>query len=84
MDNNEFLSEFVIYNKKILKKLILVGIICLYLIFLLTYNYFRLFLNYSIEGSWFFGFITALICTFILILSLDFLWFYRKRRSQSF
>ncbi len=74
-------SEFAIYSKKILKKLILVGIICLYLIFLITYNYFRAILNYSIEGSWIFGFISALIITFILILGLDMLWFYRKRRG---
>lgn len=82
MEFKEFLSEFVVYNKRILKKLIPIGLIILYLVFLVSYNYFRVFLSYSIESSWIFGFITALILSVILILGIDGLLFYIKKRRE--
>jgi hypothetical protein len=82
MEFKEFLNEFVEYNKKILKKLIPIGLIVLYLMFLVSYNYFRVLLSYSIESSWIFGFVSALILSVILILGINVLWFNNKRKRE--
>ena len=83
MEFKDFLSEFVKYNRKILKKLILIIILVLYFTFLFKYNYFRMILDYSIEGSWINGFISALISTLIFIFIIDMAWFSYKKRKES-
>lgn len=73
MEFKEFLSKFIEFNKRIFKKLILICILFLYFTFLIFYNYFRLSFNYSLESSWLFGMIFALISTLILVFLADIL-----------
>lgn len=81
MELRGFFSEFTKYNKKILKKLIILGILVLYFAFLIFYNHFRINLDYSVEGSWIFGIISGLISTVVLIFTVDTLWFLYKKRK---
>lgn len=55
----------------------------LYFTFLITYNHFRVILNFSVESSWLFGFISALISTIIIIFVGNIAWFTLKRRKQT-
>lgn len=82
MEFKDFLSEFKKYNKKIWKKLIFITIIILYFSFLITYNYWRINLNYSIELSWINGIISALIFTLVFIFIADITWFAYKKRKE--
>lgn len=82
MEFKAFLSEFAKYNRKILKRLILIILLVLYFTFLFTYNYFRMKLDYSIEGSWINGVISALIFTLIFIFIVDMAWFTYKKRKE--
>jgi len=47
----------------------------LFFAFLITYNVLRMNFSYSVEGGWLFGFISAAISTFVLILVADMTWF---------
>lgn len=80
MKEKGFIKDFADFNKKILKRLLLYIIIILYLTFLVIYNYFRFMLNYSVEDSWIFGFITALISTISIVFLFDLAWFTLRRR----
>ncbi len=75
MERGSFLRDFVRYNRKILKRLILITIFMFYFAFLITYNVLRMNFSYSVEGGWFFGFISTAISTFVLILVADMTWF---------
>ena len=81
MESKSFLSDFLKYNRKILKRLILIIVIVLYFAFLVMYNYFRVTLSLSVENSWLFGFISALISSIVLIIAVDTLWFIIKGRK---
>jgi uncharacterized membrane protein YesL len=81
MEQKGFFRDFAGYNRKILKRLILITIVMLYFAFLITYNHFRATLNYSVENSWLFGFISALISTVVLIFIVDLVWFTLKKRK---
>ena len=84
MEQKGFFRDFAKYNRKILKRLILITLLMLYFAFLLTYNHFRVILNYSIESSWLFGIISALISTVVIIFIFDLVWFaYKKRKYTS-
>ena len=83
MEQKGFFSDFASYNRKILKRLILITIVVLYFAFLITYNQFRVILNYSLESSWLFGFISALISTVVLIFIIDLAWFALKKRKET-
>ncbi|MFW9894826.1 MAG: hypothetical protein ACFFD7_03395 [Candidatus Thorarchaeota archaeon] len=81
MEQRSFINDFVSYNRRIIKRLILLILIVLYFAFLVAYNYFRVSLNFSIETSWIFGITSALISTISLIFLLDLAWFAFKRRK---
>ncbi|HDZ17638.1 MAG TPA: hypothetical protein ENH75_05075 [archaeon] len=81
MEQKGFFKDFAKYNRKILKKLLLITLIMLYLTFLITYNHFRNNMNYSIESSWLFGIISALISTVVIIFIFDVAWFTYKKRK---
>jgi Kef-type K+ transport system membrane component KefB len=81
MEQKGFFSDFLRYNRKILKRLILITIVVLYFAFLITYNHFRVNLNYSVESSWLYGIISALISTVVLIFIFDLAWFAFKKRK---
>ena len=83
MEQKGFFRDFATYNRKILKRLILITIVVLYFAFLITYNQFRVILNYSLESSWLFGFISALISTVVLIFIIDLAWFALKKRKET-
>lgn len=82
MEIRNFLSEFASYNRSIIKRLILVCIVVLYLLFLILYNFFRIYLGYSLFGSWLLGFFSSLIYAFMLIISVDIIWFYLKKKKN--
>ena len=81
MEQKGFFKDFAKYNRKILKRLLLITLIMLYLTFLITYNHFRNNINYSIESSWLFGIISALISTVVIIFIFDVAWFTYKKRK---
>ncbi|MEJ2296663.1 MAG: hypothetical protein P8Y23_18090, partial [Candidatus Lokiarchaeota archaeon] len=85
LDIKRYFHEFVRYNKSRIFKIILYGIIILYLSFLICYNTYRNNLSYLPEAiivnlSWLYGFLTALIITIIIVLCGDMLSFYLKIR----
>ncbi|MHA2006137.1 MAG: hypothetical protein ACXABO_01540 [Promethearchaeota archaeon] len=81
MDFKEYMNAFTNYNKRILKKLVIYGVLVLYFTFLIFFNHFRITLDYSVEGSWGYGIGFALISTIVLIFVVDILWFSYKKRK---
>ena len=75
-DFKRYFKEFVRYNKLRIFKIILYSVIILYLSFLFCYNYYRTDLSFSLDLSWLYGFVLALIITVIIVLSVDILGFY--------
>ncbi|HDZ16656.1 hypothetical protein LCGC14_1361520 [marine sediment metagenome] len=82
MELGGFFRGFAKYNKKILKKLIIFGILVLYFAFLVMYNYLRIIFSYSVEGSWLFGFVSASVSTLVLVLVSDLIWFVLKKKVK--
>ena len=76
LDFKRYFKEFVRYNKLRIFKIILYSVIILYLSFLFCYNYYRTDLSFSLDLSWLYGFVLALIITVIIVLSVDILGFY--------
>ena len=81
LDFKRYFKEFVRYNRLRIFKLILYGLILVYILFLICYNIYRTNLGYSLELSWLYGFLSALIATIIIILSIDVLSFFLKIRN---
>ena len=82
MEIKEFLSDFLSYNKKILKKMIIIIILVFYFAFLSFYNIFKIHIGYSIEVSWMYGVISSIIFTLISVLSIDIAFFYKKKKKS--
>lgn len=80
MGDRGFLSDFLIFNRKNSKKLILATILVLYFTFLVSYNYLSFIFNYSVEGGWLIGFVSASLSTLVLILVSDVVWFVLKKK----
>ncbi len=80
MEFKEFFSDFAVFLKTGLKKLILVSILVFYFSFLGFYNAFRMNLDYSVEFSWIYGIISSLIFTIIFVLLVEIFLFYLKKR----
>ena len=76
LDFKRYFKEFVRYNKLRIFKIILYSVIILYISFLFCYNYYRTDLSFSLDLSWLYGFVLALIITVIIVLSVDILGFY--------
>ena len=81
LDFKQYFKEFLRYNRLRIFKLILYGLIIVYLLFLICYNIYRINLGYSLELSWIYGFLSALITTIIIVLSIDVLSFFLKIRK---
>lgn len=80
LDFKRYFKEFVRYNKLRIFKIVLYSVIILYLSFLICYNYYRTNLSYSLDLSWVYGIMLALIITIIIVLSGDILGFYLNIR----
>jgi hypothetical protein len=82
MEFKEFSGAFIVYNKRIYKKLIILSILLFYFLFLIYYNYFRVILGNQLEVSWGYGILFSLITTVVSVMLLDLLRVFLILRSE--
>lgn len=80
MEFKDFFTEFVQYNKARIIKIVIVSLFVLYFTFLITFNIYRV--NQALEASWTNGFLSSLLITVILVIGIDFLGFFLKKRKD--
>ena len=78
MEFKKILEGFYNHNISNLKRIIIYLILILFFGFLAIYNIYRIGFSYSAELSWFYGGLTTIIFSFVMILIIDVLWFIYK------